>query len=713
MKYPAMRGTGKYRVEVPQLSGGTNMADAAQRVEDNQLTDSLNVWWHDNLLQTRPGLTRGSEIFSYTWKKHTVQTVNEQETFLMHWQDIGGGKWIFYPEMISAREQPSYTRHGTGQCTIQTDQPGGYMVRAPQGAGTDWYAFTTGGIRQHEMEDGGPGLDGWKPVTELYVPTVLVNGKGNASADGMTGTLFEGYNLLTAQFKAKFTTDGKDDAPEEEISSWHGSDVFMLPTEIDTTKGGKVEIQFDQHKYTIQLTNTFDDLMWGRTTEEIEREYVGDPSGETKYHRRFLEVTIWKTGKIEFSCYRYSDDGGTSINTTGIPAASIANNLTVTAYSAGWSKEDSDKILCMTRCCWFGGDRSGLAGGTRLFVCGNPEYPNLVHWSDVNNPLYFPENNYAYVGDSSQAVTGFGKQGDLLLIFKQSEIYAAQYVAGQSYTAADVENGKVVDVAAYAAQFPLTPIHPTVGCDCPDTIRLVNNRLCWADSRGYIYMLPTVNQYNERVVREIGGNIRRALTGHTEAEWESAGACEYCGHYMLTVGRRAYLLETNNSSFSSYTYYAKETAAQRLLPWYIWEFPQAIAAVAGDRDTVKLAAGAYVYRLSGKTDDGEPIHSRFVTKLFDFGRSQAGKAIHQIYITMADAGGRVRVSYLTEDYTAEDAYLLEANGDEQPNTAGYFKPFRLSPNLHRIREFGIRCESEGTMAVSGISIDYTIQGVVR
>lgn len=706
MKYPAMRGTVKYRVEVPQLSGGTNMADAAQRVEDNQLTDSLNVWWHDNLLQTRPGLTRGSEIFSYTWKKHTVQPVNEQETFLLHWQETETGKWVFYPEMISAREQPSYERHGTGRCTIQTDQPGGYMVRAPKGAGTDWYAFTTGGIRQHEMEDGDPGLDGWKPVTELYVPTVLVNGKGNASADGMTGTLFEGYNLLTAQFKAKFTTDGK-------------SVSFKMPTELIPGAALTVSINLPcgengaSKTYTIVLdTPIYNDV---EGTVSMYNHLILPPEAVGGTSEMYSEVycALWATQNGVIYAETSAKLTGSDEHKQVYLAASIANNLTVTAYSAGWSKEDSDKILRMKRCCWFGGDRSGLAGGTRLFVCGNPEYPNLVHWSDVNKPLYFPENNYAYVGDSSQKVTGFGKQGDLLLIFKQSEIYAAQYVAGQSYTAEDVENGKVVDVAAYAAQFPLTPIHPTVGCDCPDTIRLVNNRLCWADSRGYIYMLPTVNQYNERVVREIGGNIRRALTGHTKAEWESAGACEYCGHYMLTVGKRAYLLETNNSSFSSYTYYAKETSAQRLLPWYIWEFPQAIAAVAGDRDTVKLAAGAYVYRLSGKTDDGEPIHSRFVTKLFDFGRSQAGKAIHQLYITMADAGGRVRVSYLTEDYTAEDAYLLEANGDEQPNTAGYFKPFRLSPNLHRIREFGIRCESEGTMAVSGISIDYTIQGVVR
>ena len=711
MKYPAMRGTGKYRVEVPQLSGGTNMADAAQRVEDNQLTDSLNVWWHDNLLQTRPGLTKTGNAHADT-DYTTVQVINEQETFLMHHigYDSSTNIHTMQPEMISTRGNPSYVPKGNGKASIShrgfDSIPNTMMVRAPKNEDTEWYLFSSGAILKQKKEAAEDEV-GFEPVTDTYVPTVLVNGKGNASADGMTGTLFEGYNLLTNQFKAKFTTDGA----EQSNIGYSGSYRFKMPVNIETASGATLEIQFTEDTYTITMEgDAASDYMVGSV--QIKPKYVGD-SDDTAYPIVYLDAFLYANGILEFYATRKNSSGGSSTKIDGIPAASIANNLTVTAYSSGLWLYDREKILSMTRCCWFGGDRSGLAGGTRLFVCGNPEYPNLVHWSDVNNPLYFPENNYAYVGDSSQAVTGFGKQGDLLLIFKQSEIYAAQYVAGQSYTAADVENGKVVDVAAYAAQFPLTPIHPTVGCDCPDTIRLVNNRLCWADSRGYIYMLPTVNQYNERVVREIGGNIRRALTGHTEAEWESAGACEYCGHYMLTVGKRAYLLETNNSSFSSYTYYAKETSAQRLLPWYIWEFPQAIAAVAGDRDTVKLAAGAYVYRLSGKTDDGEPIHSRFVTKLFDFGRSQAGKAIHQLYITMADAGGRVRVSYLTEDYTAEDAYLLEANGDEQPNTAGYFKPFRLSPNLHRIREFGIRCESEGTMAVSGISIDYTIQGVVR
>lgn len=77
-----------------------------------------------------------------------------------------------------------------------------------------------------------------------------------------------------------------------------------------------------------------------------------------------------------------------------------SNNLTVTAWKT--NAGDREKICRMVQNTWFGGDRSGVAGGTRLFVCGNPEHPNLMHWSDVNNPLYFPENNYAYIGGGDQ-----------------------------------------------------------------------------------------------------------------------------------------------------------------------------------------------------------------------------------------------------------------------------------------------------------------------
>ena len=106
---------------------------------------------------------------------------------------------------------------------------------------------------------------------------------------------------------------------------------------------------------------------------------------------------------------------------------------------------------------------------------------------DVDNPLYFPENNYAYVGDSSQAATAFGKQSDMLVIFHSREMYYATYVAGGDFTAQDVIDGKIVDVTAYMAKFPITQINGEIGCDCPRTVQLCNNRLAWATSDGRVY----------------------------------------------------------------------------------------------------------------------------------------------------------------------------------------------------------------------------------
>ena len=40
----------------------------------------------------------------------------------------------------------------------------------------------------------------------------------------------------------------------------------------------------------------------------------------------------------------------------------------------------------------------------------------LVVWSGLNDPLYFSENAYFYVGDTTSKVTGFGKQSNMLVI---------------------------------------------------------------------------------------------------------------------------------------------------------------------------------------------------------------------------------------------------------------------------------------------------------
>ena len=69
MKYPSLPGVPSYRVSFPPLDGGVNAHDAANQIEDNQLSDVKNMWWADGALRTRPGITVDIDsVEEYFWE---------------------------------------------------------------------------------------------------------------------------------------------------------------------------------------------------------------------------------------------------------------------------------------------------------------------------------------------------------------------------------------------------------------------------------------------------------------------------------------------------------------------------------------------------------------------------------------------------------------------------------------------------------------------
>lgn len=451
---------------------------------------------------------------------------------------------------------------------------------------------------------------------------------------------------------------------------------------------------------------------------------IGGETVTVKLYRR--------SGIIEFS---------TGVDTPYPLPGSISNNLIVTAWKT--DPEATKKIANMQFATWFGGDRSGINGGTRLFASGNPDHPNLVHWSDINNPLYFPENNYAYIGESSQKVTGFGKQTDILVIFKEHEIYSAEYVSGNTYTAQDVIDGKVVDVTANAAVFPITPINSGIGCDCPNTIQLCNNRLIWATSDGAVYGLMAANQASERNVRKLSAMIESRLKAEDRYLLKSALSCDVDGHYMLLVRNRVYLLDYMDGVFQYYATYSDERKAQRNMSWYCWEFPEECMPAAvmpkGDRLSAfcirnypytdssgmpKKALFGAAYLLDGERDcvfhpsgpafetgefdisvEEREIQSCFQTKVFDFGSQERKKKIHRLHMNMADTSdARITVSYVTEKGTMDDVYELSMSGTRA--MVGRM----LTPGVSRVCRFGVLVSSAGVIGVDGLVIRYEIGG---
>ncbi|MFR1435710.1 MAG: hypothetical protein ACLSS9_10845 [Acutalibacteraceae bacterium] len=715
MRFPKLREGSQYRVTIPALCGGVNLNDAPNLVEDDQLTDVKNMWWKDQALRTRPGL--------YTDETHGALSVHDEDFYIDskeqkgykndHFDLIGDEdyyrtifeitrdeenkscniyiKRLFYDGTVCI---PWDTAIGTTGDVVPAS---GMYIDLTGNSNDIFYGheglviFNTGDVYGTPYKYDGGFVD---MREDIYAPLVMVNGVGATSVGDakVTGTFYEGYNLLTPRFRARFTTDGK-------------GIYFFLP---------------QKNLANSEITGSY--VMAGGQTFSFT---IPKNSSVSTQSVSGLSVEVSRTGGY----FWFKNASGA----VACPSAGISSNVEITASKTG---EDTFCVIGdMTFYTWFGGDSSGINGGSRLFVGGNPQRPNLIHWSDINNPLYFPENNYAYVGDSDNAVTAFGKQADMLVIFKEREIYYATYAAGEAFTAQDVIEGQVVDVTAHSAVFPLTQLSSGIGCDCPDTIQLCNNRLIWATSEAKVYVLATANQYNERNAYEISGMIRPELLKIEKDKWDKASAGDYCGHYALLVNNHMYLFDYGAPGFVHASSYARAESLQKDIEWYIWDlslegvnFFRFLA-----RDTRGVIAGqvmkgdtkAYVqlYSLQGQKDvtpyfpnedsyvhlyKDSRIQASFQTKVFDFGSPDRNKFIRRLHLGAADtADGFMSLAYITEDGVQEDVCRIGAYGD------GKMREWAMTPGVNRVRQFGIRAESDGNMAVDNMVLKYEVNGEVR
>lgn|GEM_PF-343604 len=65
--------------------------------------------------------------------------------------------------------------------------------------------------------------------------------------------------------------------------------------------------------------------------------------------------------------------------------------------------------------------RFGFFNNNRIFVTGNPDFPNEDWMSDVDDPTYFPENGFTKVGSEYTKIKGYLHYGDILAIVKEQD----------------------------------------------------------------------------------------------------------------------------------------------------------------------------------------------------------------------------------------------------------------------------------------------------
>ncbi len=778
MLYPSLNRQSQRKLQIPELSGGVNYADGINHVQDNQLTDCKNMWWYNGALRSRPGTNElnhayyefqtGSDfkqdcdpvvyrVENRAYQIFACDTQSEEATNARDFYILAVGvdddghpaiTHILRKENIQSdygTEKPLNRLHyilfrgkpkranGSGVFVLL----GGYSQGGEMVYGPVFYELV-------ESMSGSPGVITLQE-DDLYTPLVYMNGKGNkyASLPVSEGTeypaavAFEGFNRLTGKFEARYMTDGasyKFKLPVENLPSGE----IRVELTLDGLSDGTNPISTAVFNFAADATE--DAAGYIRPQEETQSGKAYRIESDTangwfsvKFHRKSGTAFIYggpdSTG---------ADNVSTDQRPIEMPFSGGFNNLRI--FASLFDQDLFDQVLRMKHCVEFGG-AEGIYGGSRTFLAGDPSHPGMMIWSDVNNPLYFSENNYAVVG-GNDAITGFGKQGNMLVIFKEHSIFYTVLVDGDGLTADNIRDG--MDVSTAFATFPIYQLHGEIGCDLPCTIQLCNNRLVWATKNGEVYTLVDGSNNSQNNVYSISRNIEPQLQ---TADLSSAFAINWLGHYLLFCGSDVFVLDYNKNS---YKYVAGNSqAGSNQFTWWVWEMQHHLydddGNVTGVCNYFGAVANGEQGALTAKSTDssgnvtlhatvferdlGEsnyyPFESMFQTKCFDFNAPETYKNIDKVYAGInSEKNDPIAMDYLTEQGTAdappiETGFVINSQSLSQTKLmqarydGAYNRTKRLPVRLPRVMRFGLKMTSPSSFTVNGLSIYYTPTGNVK
>ena len=224
--------------------------------------------------------------------------------------------------------------------------------------------------------------------------------------------------------------------------------------------------------------------------------------------------------------------------------------------------------------CEFGTKFGADGVDDRLFLSGNPQYPNIVFYSGIDNPLYFPDVNTIACGSGSSAIKGFSRLGDgTLAIHKEdgqgSTIY---YCTPTTMVGQDLIGGidKTTEVFLTRAG--------AIGEGVVNAFTQANfagDNIMVSKNGVFGLSLGTNIATNERFARERSRLINPKLTQYDLSE---AVAIVHKGKYYLAVGGDCfvadarYVFTENNDMNDTYNY-----------EWWFWEnVPAYVWAVIDD-----------------------------------------------------------------------------------------------------------------------------------
>lgn len=387
------------------------------------------------------------------------------------------------------------------------------------------------------------------------------------------------------------------------------------------------------------------------------------------------------------------------------------NNVWITAYEEHDSEAQAYKER-ITKCkvaLPYGGESSGVDGGSRVFVMSNSDHP-LRYWrSDLGlnqsyGMRYFPDTSEELLDQNSEAITAAAKMEGELIIFKTNSIFAVNY-------AFDGEN----------VYYPVRECHTSIGCDMPGSLQLIDNKLVFCNSDAGVHMLIASSNSMENTVKPLSANINTLLLD--ESDLESACSVDYERYYWLKAGKRVYLWDYEQTPYTNYSDYEK---AQRRLSWYVFDGIDA-NDFCNDGDQLYYGSNSGIVRFKRKMNDfGNAYNSYYYSKAFDLGCPNVYKTFMELYPSFIGDGNVKAVvsvgSDKKDEHITREIDLRSFGWDNLTWSAftwhiiKFTKTFVMKLRMRKVQYLQVRVisdEKDRSFGLTGMRISYYLNRKIK
>nr|DAK01627.1 MAG TPA: stabilization protein [Caudoviricetes sp.]DAY99297.1 MAG TPA: stabilization protein [Caudoviricetes sp.] len=232
----------------------------------------------------------------------------------------------------------------------------------------------------------------------------------------------------------------------------------------------------------------------------------------------------------------------------------------------------------------------------RMFFTGNPDFPNAVFHSELNNPAYISDLSYYEDGSSDSSITGMTVGNNVLWIFKNLDQNNANVFYHEPTL--DLEHGKI---------YPTKQGNVSVGC--------------YVDSTNFQDDIVYLSRYGLEGISTEKIDSKQAIAHRSfmvdvkmtnENNYKDAMMTEYQGYLLILVNGKIYLADSRQkyANLDSFGY-----------EWFYWDFTD-INPILLKEYNDKLYIGTdngSIFILEGTNDNGKTIISYWTTPMDNFG----------------------------------------------------------------------------------------------